>query len=579
MKDFIPQKLYTEEGESLSGVPWNVYPRPQFVRKDWICLNGEWSFCFEGSEPASILVHFCPESLLSGYQGKVEYGRKMTYERTFSVPESWRGRRIILHFGAVSRHTQVFINGIKAAAGENGYLPVSADITDALIQGENRLKVIAVNDLSTQYPYGKQKKDRGGMWYTPVSGIWQSVWLEPVPEKHIEGISIRPDLKGADIEVYGASEGKVFFEGREQLYSGGHIRLVPSSPRLWTPEDPYLYRFTITSGEDEVESYFALRTISKKTVDGIPRICLNDKPYYFNGLLDQGYFSDGIYTPASAQLYANDIKKLKELGFNTLRKHIKIEPLVFYYECDRLGMIVFQDMVNNGIYSFRRDTLRPTIGLKKINDAHTNTDPRSRQIFLESMEKTVEHLRNCPSIVLWTIFNEGWGQFRADEAYDVLKSLDPSRLIDSTSGWFHQKKTDVDSLHIYFGKLKLGKRRDLPQLLSEFGGYVLKIEGHSYNPLKTYGYKLFKERSDYVNAFRKVYLEELAPLAGQGLCGSIYTQVSDVEDETNGIFTYDRKVCRLEPSDTEGIAEALSGSILNKPAFNDKIKAKKQQTK
>ena len=224
-------------------------------------------------------------------------------------------------------------------------------------------------------------------------------------------------------------------------------------------------------------------------------------------------------------------------------------------------MIVFQDMVNNGIYSFRRDTLRPTIGLKKINDAHTNTDPKSREIFLESMERTAKHLYNCPSILLWTIFNEGWGQFRADEAYEKLKSVDPSRLIDSTSGWFHQKKTDVDSLHIYFGKLKLGKRRDLPQFLSEFGGYVYKINDHSFNTVKTYGYKLFKSKEEYIKAFRKVYLEDLVPLAEQGLCGSIYTQVSDVEDETNGIFTYDRKVCRLSPSDTDGIAGALAQAV------------------
>ncbi|MBR3301518.1 MAG: glycoside hydrolase family 2 [Firmicutes bacterium] len=561
MKDFTPVKLYTTEGEALSGTPWNVYPRPQLVRKDWLCLNGEWSFCFEGDDPVKIRVPFCPESLLSGYEGKVGYGSRMMYEKIFTIPSAWSGNRIILHFGAVSRNCEVLVNGSLAAANDNGYLPFSADITDLLLYGENKLTVRAVNDLSTQYPYGKQKKDRGGMWYTPVSGIWQTVWLEPVPVDHISGLKIDVDLKGADIEIHGVSEGTVYFEGREQQFSGGRIRLVPEAPHLWSPDDPYLYKFTVTSGKDEIESYFALRTITSETVNGKPRMCLNGKPFFFNGLLDQGYFSDGLYTPASPALFAEDIKKLKELGFNTLRKHIKIEPLNFYYECDRLGMIVFQDMVNNGIYSFRRDTLRPTIGLKKINDAHTNTDPKSREIFLESMERTAKHLYNCPSILLWTIFNEGWGQFRADEAYEKLKSVDPSRLIDSTSGWFHQKKTDVDSLHIYFGKLKLGKRRDLPQFLSEFGGYVYKINDHSFNTVKTYGYKLFKSKEEYIKAFRKVYLEDLVPLAEQGLCGSIYTQVSDVEDETNGIFTYDRKVCRLSPSDTDGIAVALAQAV------------------
>ena len=561
MNDFVPEKLYTKEGESLSGIPWNEYPRPQMVRKDWLCLNGEWSFCFEGDEPVSIRVPFCPESLLSGYTGSIEYGRPMRYKKVFTVPTDWSGKRIILHFGAVSRSSEVFINGKAAASNDNGYLPFSADITDLLLYGENLLTVTAVNDLSTQYPYGKQKKDRGGMWYTPVSGIWQTVWLEPVPEEHVSSIRIDADLRSAQIELQGVSEGTVYFEGREQEFRDGRIKLVPESPRLWTPEDPYLYRFTVTSGEDEIESYFALRTVTTATIKGKPRICLNGKPYYFNGLLDQGYFSDGLYTPASPDLYEEDIKKLKELGFNTLRKHIKIEPMRFYYECDRLGMIVFQDMVNNGIYSFRRDTLRPTIGLRKINDAHTNTDTKSRSIFLESMRDTVRHLYNCPCIVLWTIFNEGWGQFEADKAYDILKALDPARIIDSTSGWSHQKNTDVDSLHIYFGKLKLGKRRDLPQLLSEFGGYVYKIEGHSFNPVKTYGYKLFKKKEEYIRAFRKVFLEELVPLAELGLCGSIYTQVSDVEDETNGIFTYDRKVCRLSPEDTEGIAEKLYEAV------------------
>ena len=560
MKQFIPRQLYTAEGESLTGIPWNEYPRPQLVRKDWLCLNGEWSFCFDGEEPGSILVPFCPESLLSGYKGKVGYGRKMRYERSFSVPDGWTGR-LILNFGAVSRRCEVLVNGLSAAKNDNGYLPFSADITDLINDGENTLTVLAVNDLSTQYPYGKQKKERGGMWYTPVSGIWQTVWLEPVPEKHVTYIRTDVDLNGADVEISGVSEGIIYFEGREQKFEGGRARLVPEAPRYWTPEDPYLYRFTVTSGEDVVESYFALRTITAENVNGKPRLCLNGKPYYFNGLLDQGYFSDGIYTPASPDLYAKDIQALKALGFNTLRKHIKIEPMCFYYECDRLGMIIFQDMVNNGIYSFRRDTLRPTIGLKKINDYHTNTDIKSREIFLDSMKKTVRHLYNCPCILLWTIFNEGWGQFEADKAYDILKALDPRRIIDSTSGWFHQKNTDVDSLHIYFGKLKLGNRRGLPQLLSEFGGYVYKIDDYSYNPVKTYGYKLFKSKKDFINAFRKVFLEELVPLAEQGLCGSIYTQVSDVEDETNGIFTYDRKVCRLAPEDTEGIICALMEAV------------------
>ena len=554
-------QLYTEEGEKLNGIPWNSYPRPAMKRNEWLCLNGTWSFRFDGDAPSEILVPFCPESLLSGYKGRMEYARKMIYERYFEIPEKWRGSRIILHFGAVSRECTVYVNGSKAVLNRNAYLPFSADITDLLNKDINTIRAEVVNDLSERYPYGKQSLKRGGMWYTPVSGIWQSVWLEPVPEKHVEGLDIYADLSGANIEIRGVFDGEIECEGRVYTIRNGRCRIEPKDPKYWSPEDPFLYRFTIKSGQDRVESYFALRTLSVEKVNGTPRICLNGRPYYFNGLLDQGYYSDGLYTPASSVLFENDILRMKSLGFNTLRKHIKIEPQQFYYDCDKLGMIVFQDMVNNGHYSFIRDTIRPTIGLKRLNDSRTNTDRETRFEFLDSMEKTVRILKNHPCVCLWTIFNEGWGQFEADNTYDTLKALDPSRLIDSTSGWFHQKQTDVDSLHIYFGKLKLGKRRGLPQVLSEFGGYVYKLKDHSFNTRKTYGYKIFKKSEEYRSALRNVFLNELVPLAKQGLCASVYTQVSDVEDETNGLLTYDRRVCRVAPADIADIAGLLQKAV------------------
>lgn len=563
IKDVFIKELYTAGGENFSPEAEKYYPRPQMRRREWMSLDGEWML-EAGSGTGKINVPFCPESLLSGFEYPVRYGETLRYTRSFSVSDSWRGMRIILHFGAVSRGAAVYINGQKVAENGNAYLPFSADVTDALTEGENAICVEAVNDLSTKYPYGKQKIDRGGMWYTPVSGIWQSVWLEPVPERHIKSLTIKCDGTGADIEVTGAEEGEVVCLGKRYPLEGGRVRVEPDGIKLWSPESPHLYDFTVKCGDDEVGSYFALRTLTAEKFGGVPRLCLNGRPYFFHGLLDQGYFSDGIYTPATPAMYEKDILAMKSLGFNTLRKHIKIEPEQFYYDCDRLGMIVFQDMVNNGRYRFFHDTALPTIGVRSLSDKKTNRDGATRNEFLLSMEKTVRHLSNHPSICLWTIFNEGWGQFDADGAYEKLKTLDLSRFIDSASGWFTASATDVDSIHIYFGKLKFGKRRGLPQILSEFGGYVWKDPEHSFNLNKTYGYKIFKTREDFAAAFRKVYFDEVVPLAKEGLCASVWTQVSDVEDETNGIFTYDRKVLKLTPEETKDIGAALQNAVRQK---------------
>ena len=537
------QRLYTEEGLNLPKVPWNSYPRPQMQREEWMCLNGKWNFYTDNSRKRDILVPFCPESLLSGFLNSPEPGTEMVYEREFNIPESWRKKRVLLHFGAVSRECMVSLNGREICRHDNAYLPFSADITDAIEEGSNLLRVTVVNDLDPQYPWGKQTKKRGGMWYTPVSGIWQTVWLEPVPEQFIQGISISTGRDYAEVEISGVTNGHVLFEGNRIPVEEGRARIEVSDPKPWSPENPNLYFFDICSGEDHVRSYFALRTLSIQTMNGVKRLCLNGKPYFFNGLLDQGYWSDGLYTPAGPKAYEKDILKMKSLGYNTLRKHIKIEPEQFYYDCDRLGMIVFQDMVNNGEYHYLRDTVLPTIGVKGRQDEKLNPEPETRRIFLKAMEDTVRLLYNHPSICLWTIVNEGWGQFCADEAYVRLKVLDDSRFIDSTSGWFHQRKNDVDSLHIYFKKLYLGKE-GRPQLLSEFGGYSFKIPEHSFNRKKTYGYKKFEDQAAFEKSLMALY-EEVYHLAKEGLSGAVYTQVSDVEDETNGLLTYDRKVLKV----------------------------------
>ena len=547
-------KLYTKAGRTLPSIPWEEYPRPQLRRKDWLCLNGDWDFS-AGNRESVIRVPFCAESLLSRLEQAPEPGEELSYNRYFFIPEGWQGKRILLHFGAVMRKATVFVNGREQCRHDNGYLPFSVDITDALLPGKNRLQVTVINDLDVRYPWGKQRIKRGGMWYTPCSGIWQTVWLEPVPQNYIRSLRITSGTDWVSIEAQGIQEGCVTLDGRQYAVADGQVRISLENARLWGPEDPYLYSFTLESGEDRVESYFALRTLSTEKVDGIPRLCLNGKPLFFNGLLDQGYWSDGLYTPAVPEAYEQDILAMKALGYNTLRKHIKIEPEQFYYDCDRLGMIVFQDMVNNGSYRYVRDTVLPTLHMQKLHDRWLNTDPESRSIFLASMEATVRHLSNHPCICLWTVFNEGWGQFRADDAYIRLKELDPDRWIDSTSGWFHQKRSDVDSLHIYFDKLHLGKK-PLPQLLSEFGGFVWKIQEHSFNTDKTYGYRIFSSRGEFVCELQKLY-SSLLPLIREGLCGAIYTQVSDVEDETNGLLTFDREVLKVRPEELLDYSRAL----------------------
>ena len=561
------QKLYTTAGEALSGTPWNVYPRPQLVRKDWMCLNGKWEFAC-GDIRAHIEVPFCPESLLSGLGMKMEYGREMTYTRRFTLPDEWKGKRILLHFGAVSRMAVVRVNGNGAAVHGESYLPFTADITELVHEGENELSVTTVNDLSHRHPWGKQKEKRGGMWYTPVSGIWQTVWLEPVPLRHIRSLMVHTDGDTAEITAEGADTGTVELEGVRYLLSGGRARIRVENPEYWCPENPRLYRFTVEAGQDRVESYFALRTLSIEKVNGKPRLCLNGKPYFFHGLLDQGYWSDGLYTPAAPECYEEDIRAMKALGFNMLRKHIKIEPEQFYYDCDRLGMIVFQDMVNCGGYSYLRDTVLPTfrIGIRR-KDSRLNRDPEARKHFLETMDETVRLLGNHPCICLWTIFNEGWGQFRADDAYDRLKALDGTRFIDSTSGWFAQEKSDVESLHTYFRPLQTGGQ-DRPQFLSEFGGWSLKYPEHSFNLEKTYGYKNYENRESFVQDLRKLYLEQVLPLIPRGLCAAVYTQVSDVEDETNGLLTFDRKEAKVKPEELRDVSEQLLAALPEEPAAN-----------
>ena len=543
-------------------IPWNEYPRPQLVRNSFLCLNGKWSLKCNEESWGEILVPYPPESALSGVGKQLKEGDVLTYERTFTLPEGFRKDRVILHFGAVDQECQVFVNGACVGGHVGGYLSFSFDITDQLVEGGNHLRVEVIDDLNHDLPWGKQCRDRGGMWYTPVSGIWQTVWLESVPENHIRGLKITTDMESATIVIKGGTDHMYLnCDGKRYAITGNTITIRPENPKLWSPEHPYLYRITLTAGEDEVKSYFALRSIGSKEVAGKPRLLLNGEPYFFHGLLDQGYFPDGIFLPGSPEGFTWDVKTMKELGFNMLRKHIKVEPERFYYDCDRLGMIVFQDLVNSGDYYYMRDTALPTVGFRK-DTYHPEPSDRRKVFFVEHGEGIVTHLRNHPCVLLYTLFNEGWGQHNTQELYEHFKSFAPDRIWNAASGWFKNSDNDLQSEHIYFGSLEMKPKGEKPLALTEFGGYSWPVEGHRFNLDEEYGYQKYTNSAELQAALSKLYREEIIPqVQSKGLCLTVLTQVSDVEDETNGMVTYDRQLVKADPAEMRSIARELRAAL------------------
>ena len=562
----------SEQNKDFSSViPWQIYPRPQMKRDSYLCLNGAWDFTVTKDDgypevfEHKILVPFAPESEESGLALSHEAGEWLHYRLTFSLPEGFLSSgEVLLHFGAVDQVARVTLNGHPIGEHEGGYLPFSLSVREVLRE-QNELWVAVRDDLDHSYPWGKQRTDRGGMWYTPVSGIWQTVWMEALPAGAIRSMHIEQDETAASITF--TSESPVLrvtlADGTVLPVSDNRVSIAPKDARPWSPEDPYLYTFTAETESDRVQSYFALRRISVGSVDGMPRLLLNGEPYFFHALLDQGYYRDGIYLPASADRMEEDILLAKRMGFNTLRKHIKIEPLVFYHLCDRHGIVVFQDFVNNGDYSFLRDTALPTVGLKRLDDRRLHRDALTRARFLSAADETLAHLYNCPSVLYYTIFNEGWGQFEADAAYERYRAADPSRIYDATSGWFQRSKSDVRSEHIYFKKLKEGKPDGRPFVISEFGGYSLRIEGHTFRR-ENYGYKLFQTEKELTDALVALYEHEVCPLIDKGLCAAVLTQLSDVEDETNGLVTYDRAYIKVDEERMRAVAKKLKEAIQRK---------------
>ena len=546
----------------------NAYPRPQMRRDSFLPLADHWTL---NGKP--IQVPWPPQAPLSGWEGPV--GKDLRYETSFTLPEGFlpAGYRLLLHCGAVDQVADVYCNGVSVCHHEGGYLPFSGDLTDQLRPGENQLTIVARDTLSRKYPYGRQSKRPHGMWYTPVSGIWQPVWLEAVPaEGAIRGIRITPDLHGITVEAdTDANDFTLEVPGEGlQVRCQGKTHLALTRPHLWTPEDPYLYRCVLSTGTDRVESYFALRTVSLGKINGQMRILLNGEPVFLHGVLDQGYFEDGLFLPADPAEYDRDILRMKELGYNTLRKHIKVEPDLFYYAADRLGMLVLQDMVNNGGYSWLWDTVVPTFVSKKRWDRLPGS-PRRRRIFEDHVRDTQRHLYSHPCIVGYTIFNEGWGQYDSDRISADAKAEDPTRFVIAASGWFAQKGGDAQSEHVYFKTRVLEHRRPGKFLfLSECGGFTRKIQGHVQQGKKDYGYGDADTEEALVSRLQELYHTMVIPSIAGGLCGCIYTQLSDVEGEINGLYTWDRQVRKVPPAPMLALQAEIAAALDRACAKHDK---------
>lgn len=551
--------LYTNWGEDLNkDCPLSEYPRPQFVRDSYMSLNGKWkiSFCENESLDApfdtDIIVPFSPETPLSGVGKVLSHNEYLMYRRTFVLTDGFNRGRVILHFGAVDQIAKIYINGEFVGTHHGGYTPFEFEITDYVVSGENSV-IVSVRDLceENQYSRGKQRTNRGGIWYSPQSGIWQSVWLESVPTDYIKSVRITPDLDNSQVsfDCGDLTVQKLIYDGDELIADTTDNTVKIDNVKTWSPENPFLYTVIFKMGDDTVKSYFGMRKFSIENVGGVPRFMLNNRPYFFNGLLDQGYYPDGFLTPPSNDALRYDVEQVKSWGFNALRKHIKVEPLLWYHYCDKNGIIVIQDMINGGGNYGLEISVLPFVGINLDDTKYSTfkrTDPAARDLYYNELKEMIDTLYNVPSIAMWVPFNEGWGQFDSKKAYDFIRSVDSTRLIDTTSGWHDRGYTDVISKHIYFTPIVV-KQGDKPWFLSEFGGLSTRVKGHTFNS-KMLGYKIFSSKESLTKAYKKLFEKTIVPQIKKGLSGTIYTQVTDVEDELNGIMTYDRKVQKIDTS-------------------------------
>lgn len=568
-------------------LPLPEYPRPQFERACWQNLNGEFDYFISSrgekwisDYSGKITVPFAVESALSGVEKPLKPSDRLWYQKKFTLEDSLKGKNVLLHFGAVDWQCKVYINKELVGTHTGGYCAFSFDITEYLTDGENTLTLCVYDPTESGWQQrGKQDNHPHGFWYTATSGIWQTVWLEGVNECRIDKIKVVPDIDRGIVNIKSftthddvESLSLTVFDGGDEIVCKD-ISLdedveIPNF-KLWSPEEPNLYYFTLElkkDGEvlDSVKSYFGMRKFNiGKDKFGVLRLFLNNEPYFQRGLLDQGYWPDGGLTPPCDEAMIFDIKEMKRLGFNMLRKHIKMEPMRWYYHCDRLGMIVWQDMMSGGAYigDFYAGVL-PNLGIKVKDDKYktfSREEKKARDDYKRELTEMIEQLYNVVSIYCWVPFNEGWGQFDALKICNYVKSLDGTRVVDHASGWYDQGGGDIQSMHKYVFPVtmpKLDKKRAF--VITEFGGYQNRVPGHTWSEDKTFGlYLKFKNKSTLTAAYKKLFDKQIIPLIDKGLCGTIYTQVSDVENEYNGIYTYDRKVLKIEESVIKEINNAL----------------------